>query len=53
MPFILCYTITIHLQDISSAIESTWTSNYGKVCTGMNWELFPTVDDAKVCVKQV
>ena len=29
-------------------IETTWLSNYGKVCAGMDWELFPTVDDAKV-----
>ena len=36
------------LQDISSVIETTWISNYGKVCAGMDWELFPTADDAKV-----
>ena len=29
-------------------IENTWLSNYGKVCAGMDWELFPTVEDAKV-----
>ena len=43
----LCNSITI-MQDISSVIETTWLSNYGKVCAGMDWELFPTVDDAKV-----
>ena len=36
------------MQDISSMIENTWLSNYGKVCAGMDWELFPTVEDAKV-----
>ena len=36
------------MQDISSVIETTWLSNYGKVCAGMDWELFPTADDAKV-----
>ena len=39
------YAIT---QDISSVIETTWLSNYGKVCAGMDWELLPTVDDTKV-----
>ena len=36
------------LKDVSSAVEATWVGHCGKVCAGMNWELFPSLDDAKV-----
>ena len=36
------------MKDIASSVEATWERQCGKVCAGMNWELFPSVEDAKV-----
>lgn len=29
-------------------IEESWDRRYGQLCVGINWELFPTKEDAKV-----
>ena len=48
--FYVIYLFHLYLsQEISSAISVSWEVNYGYVCTGVNWDLFPSgVKDAKV-----
>ncbi len=29
-------------------IEECWDKHYGELCVGLNWELFPSKEDAKV-----
>lgn len=51
---LLCLNIIILLyvyssKELISAIEESWEANFGYVCVGVSWDLFPSaVDDAKV-----
>ena len=39
-------------KELTKAIEDSWAANFGCMCVGVNWELFPSaVDDAKVCAR--
>ena len=29
-------------------IEESWDEHYGRLCVGLNWELFPSKEDAMV-----
>lgn len=41
---------TLLQQGLQSEVVRIWSAHYGKACVGINWELFATQDDAKVCV---
>lgn len=43
----LKWLLSASSEDIASSVEATWERQCGKVCAGMNWELFPSVEDAK------
>lgn len=37
------------LQELQSEVVRIWNAHSGKACVGVNWELFATQDDTKVC----
>ena len=36
------------LQELSEAVEECWERNHGRLCHGADWDVLPTIQDAKV-----